>query len=85
MPKNSGASNRAKREEGQRARVAEAHQVDLRLANLPAEEAAAVRLMLNLRAAGVTPETPKTRGTDRTARTAPAAAKRGKRETKPRG
>lgn len=84
MPKSSGASNRAKREESQRARLAETQQVDLRLANLDKEEAEAVRLMLNLRAAGITPDTPKVRAAAAPAVRPRSAAKKGKREAKPR-
>lgn len=91
MPKSSGASNRAKREESQRTRAAETHQVDLRLSNLPDEEAAAVRLMLNLRAAGIIPDTAPKDGCDKPSRATKARAtkapskKKSKRETKPRG
>lgn len=84
MPKSSGASNRARREDSQRARLTETQQVDLRLSNLDKEEAEAVRLMLNLRAAGITPEAPKVHRPAAPARKPGAAAKKGKRETKPR-
>ncbi len=56
MPKDSGASNRSRQVAANTARTVEAHQEDLRLANLLPEEAAQVRLMLDLRAAGIVPE-----------------------------
>lgn len=56
MPKSSGATNRARHNAARAARSAEAVQEDLRLSNLPKDEAAQVRLMLDLRAAGITPE-----------------------------
>lgn len=85
MPKSSGASNRARREEASRARLVESQQIDLRLSNLTPEEAEQVRTMLDLRAAGITPELAE-EGTLSAAKTKPrkTAAKKGRGETKPR-